>query len=120
MEIVCVPIIVTAVYGIVELYKLATKNKGELYLKLIPVIALVLGGFFGVLLFFSIPQLVGAENVWVALIIGACSGLSATGANQIFKQLKSVGLEVKEVETEEKTETEAKKTTKKKAKKKDE
>ena len=104
MEIVCVPIIVTAVYGIVELYKLVTKSKSEIYLKIIPLIALCLGGGFGVLLFFTIPQVVGAETVWVALIIGACSGLSATGCNQIFKQLKKVGVEVKETEDKNKNE----------------
>ena len=104
MEIVCVPIIVTAVYGIIELYKLITKNKSEIYTKIIPLISLVLGGVCGVLLFFTIPQVVGAETVWVALVIGACSGLSATGCNQVFKQLKKVGVEVKETEDKNKNE----------------
>lgn len=104
MEIVCVPIIVTAVYGIIELYKLITKNKSEIYAKIIPLISLVLGGVCGVLLFLAIPQLIGAENIWVALIVGACSGLSATGTNQIFKQLKKVGVEVKETEDKNKNE----------------
>lgn len=104
MEIVCVPIIVTAVYGIIELYKLITKNKSEIYAKIIPLISLVLGGVCGVLLFFTIPQVVGAETVWVALVIGACSGLSATGCNQVFKQLKKVGVEVKETEDKNKNE----------------
>ena len=102
MEIVCVPIIVTAVYTIMELYKkIAQKTKAkEVLYKIIPLIALLLGGAFGVILFYFAPNFITALNVWVALITGACSGLSAVGCNQIFKQLKKVGLEVKEVEKE--------------------
>ena len=98
MEIICVPLIVSAVYGLVELYKLIVKNKKDIWLKLIPVIALVLGGLLGVALFYIAPQLIVAENVWFALIVGMASGLSAVGGNQIFKQLKKLGIEVKEEE----------------------
>ena len=98
MQIVCVPLIVSAVYGIIELYKMLVKNKKDIWLKFIPVIALVIGGLLGVALFFIAPQLIVAENVWFALIVGMASGLSATGTNQIFKQLKKVGIEVKEEE----------------------
>ena len=100
MQIVCVPLIVSAVYGIIELYKMLVKNKKDIWLKFIPVIALVIGGLLGVALFFIAPQLIIAENVWFALIVGMASGLSATGTNQIFKQLKKVGIEVKEAEKE--------------------
>jgi hypothetical protein len=34
----------------------------------------------------------------LALVVGLCSGLSATGTNQIFKQLEKYGITVKEVE----------------------
>lgn len=98
MEIICVPLIVSAVYGIVELYKLIVKNKKDTWLKLIPVIALVVGGLLGVALFLVAPQLIVADTIWVALIVGMASGLSATGTNQVFKQLKKIGVEVKEVE----------------------
>lgn len=33
------------------------------------------------------PVIIPAENLFMALIIGGASGLSATGANQIIKQL---------------------------------
>jgi len=99
MEIICVPLIVSAVYGLVELYKLLVKNsKNDIWLKLIPVIALVVGGLLGIALFYIAPQLIVAGNVYIALIVGMCSGLSATGTNQIFKQLKKIGIEVKEEE----------------------
>ena len=37
--------------------------------------------------FYLTPDLISAPNVFVAIVIGAASGLTATGANQIFKQL---------------------------------
>ena len=100
MEIICVPFIVSAVYGLVETYKLIVKNKKDFWLKLIPVIALVIGGILGIAMFLIAPQFIVADNIWFALIVGMCSGLSATGTNQIFKQLKKVGVEVKEAEKE--------------------
>lgn len=96
MEIYIVPVIVAVVYGIIELYKLAVKGKADIYLKIIPAIAFVVGGIIGTLLFYFIPQIIMAESVWLAMVIGACSGLSATGCNQVFKQLKKVGIEVKD------------------------
>lgn len=96
MEIICVPLIVSAVYGIIELYKIVVKNQKDIWLKIIPVIALVIGGLLGVALFFIAPQLIVADSIWFALIVGMCSGLSATGTNQVFKQLTKIGIEVKE------------------------
>lgn len=101
MEIICVPLIVSAVYGLIELYKLIVKNQKDIWLKLIPVIALVVGGLLGVALFYIAPQLIVAENIWFAIIVGMCSGLSAVGGNQIFKQLKKLGIEVKKEEENE-------------------
>lgn len=101
MEIICVPLIVSIVYGIIELYKLLVKNKKDIWLKLIPVIALIIGGVLGVVVFIIEPQLIIANNIWVALIVGMASGLSATGTNQVFKQLKKFGIEVKEEKKDE-------------------
>lgn len=100
MEIICVPAIVAIVYGIIELYKLLVKNKKDIYLKIIPVIAGATGGVLGIVLFFAVPSIVIANTWWVALIVGICSGLSAVGSNQIFKQIKKLGIEVKEAEQE--------------------
>ena len=43
---------------------------------------------FGVIAFFAIPSIIPAENVVVAIVIGGASGLTATGAHQIYKQLE--------------------------------
>ena len=106
MEIICVPAIVAIVYVLIEVYKKYIAKDKTKWLNFIPLIATGLGGIFGVLLFYTAPQIVIANNVWLALVVGLCSGLSAVGGNQIFKQLKKFGIEVKEVESTEDKENE--------------
>lgn len=98
MEIICVPAIVSITYALVEVYKKWIAKGREKWLTFIPIIALVLGGGLGVAIFYIYPAIIIAENVWWALVVGLCSGLSAVGGNQIFKQLKKYGVEVKEAE----------------------
>ena len=86
LNLISVPAIATAVYFIIEAIKKAVDNN-EKFLKFIPLIALGIGAVAGVICFFFIPSIIPATNVVVAIIIGAASGLSATGTNQIFKQL---------------------------------
>ena len=54
--------------------------------KFLPVICGVLGGILGVVAMFVVPDF-PAEDYLTAIAIGIVSGLSATGVNQIFKQL---------------------------------
>lgn len=54
--------------------------------KYIPVICGVMGGILGVLAMFLVPDY-PASDYFTAVAIGIVSGLSATGVNQIFKQL---------------------------------
>ncbi len=96
LEIICVPIIVAIVFLLMEAYKKWIAKGREKFNNFIPVISGVLGLILGIILYFVAPNLVVASNVWVAMLIGACSGLSATGCNQIFKQLKKFGVEVKQ------------------------
>lgn len=97
MEIICVPAIVSITYALIELYKKWLAKGREKWLSFIPLIALGIGGILGVAIFYLMPQIIIAPDVWWALIVGLCSGLSATGTNQIFKQLSKLGIEVKEV-----------------------
>ena len=97
MEIICVPAIVSVVYVLIEIYKKWIAKGREKWLNFIPLIATVLGGAFGVLLYYVAPQMIIARNVWIALVVGLCSGLSSTGTHQIFKQLEKYGVTVKEV-----------------------
>lgn len=82
-----VPAIAAAVYWIVNLIKYVTKNN-EKVLTYTPIIAGLLGAIFGVIAFFFVPDIVPSDNLVVALVIGAGSGLTATGFNQIIKQIE--------------------------------
>lgn len=86
IQIVSVPVITGIVYGAMELYKQAVNGKESL-VRLIPIIAVVLGTLLGIVAFYAVPDIIPAENVFVALLIGAASGAAATGTNQAFKQL---------------------------------
>ena len=84
--IITVPAIVTIVYTIIELLKRIT-GQSEKFKKFIPLVALALGAISGVVCFYFIPGVLDVENIVVAIVIGAASGLSATGTNQVIKQL---------------------------------
>ena len=101
-EFAAVPAIGVIVYLIAEIFKVAA-NSRESWLKLIPVLCGVLGGVLGTLGWLLIPGYIPAENIFTAAAIGIISGLAATGANQIGKQLKktSVAQTEQAVKTEE-------------------
>lgn len=80
-----VPAIAAVVYFVVEIIKHAT-NYSERVLRLVPPIAAIIGIICGAIAYFAIPQIVPTDNFVVALVIGAASGLTATGFNQIIKQ----------------------------------
>ena len=54
--------------------------------KWIPVICAVMGGILGVVGKFVMPEF-PAEDIMTAIAVGVSSGLAATGANQVYKQL---------------------------------
>lgn len=56
--------------------------------KYIPIICGVLGGVLGVIGMIAIPDF-PATDYLTAIAVGIVSGLSATGVNQIFKQLST-------------------------------
>ena len=69
----------------------------EKLIRIIPLIACIVGIVLGILCFYAFPTIISASNLLTAVLIGGSSGLSATGCNQIFKQLKKFGIDVKEV-----------------------
>lgn len=73
------------VYWLIEVIKYSLHNN-EKFKRLIPLTALILGSLLGVICFYFIPNVVPTNNVFMAIIIGGASGLTATGTNQIFKQ----------------------------------
>ena len=98
LEIVCVPVITALVFAIVEIYKKYVAKENKVLVAIIPIVAGALGVVLGIICFYALPFMISATNIGVAMLIGGASGLSATGCNQIFKQLKKYGIEVKEVE----------------------
>lgn len=57
--------------------------------KYIPVICGVCGAILGTIAYFiGIPEFIG-NDIFTAIARGIVSGLAATGANQIYKQLKN-------------------------------
>ena len=87
LNLISVPAIATIVYWIIELIKYTTNNN-EKFKRLIPLTATILGAILGVGCFYLVPNIVPATNVVVAIVIGASSGLTSVGFNQIIKQVK--------------------------------
>lgn len=85
IEITSVPVIVAIVYAALALYKHFVK--AEKWVRLIPLWAALLGVVLGIVAFYAVPEIIPADNVLVAILVGGASGLAATGTNQIFKQL---------------------------------
>lgn len=54
----------------------------------IPVIMGIVGAALGIAAFYIAPEVVMADDPFTAIAIGILSGLTATGANQIYKQAK--------------------------------
>ncbi len=86
LELISVPAIVIVVYFIIEIIKKCVGNN-EKFKRFIPLIATAIGVICGVVCFFALPSIIPASNVVVAIVIGGASGLTATGTNQIIKQL---------------------------------
>lgn len=86
LELISVPAIVAVVYFIIEIIKKCV-GENEKFMRFIPLIAAALGVTCGVVCFFALPSIIPASNVVVAIVIGGASGLTATGTNQIIKQL---------------------------------
>lgn len=86
LQVISVPAIATIVYWTVNLIKHAVKSN-ETFKRFIPLISAGLGAILGLFCYYIVPEIILASNVLVAIITGGASGLSATGANQVIKQL---------------------------------
>lgn len=84
--IATVPAIAAIVYTLIDIIKTACGGDAR-FKRFIPLISAGLGGLIGIAAFYFVPGVVDTQNVLVAIVLGAASGLSATGANQVVKQL---------------------------------
>lgn len=85
-DITTIPALAAIVYTIIDIAKTAMGGD-EKFKRFIPLIACILGAVCGVIAFYFVPGVMGTQNLLVALVLGAASGLSATGTNQVVKQL---------------------------------
>ena len=98
-EIATIPALAAIVYTIIDITKTAMGGD-EKFRRFIPLIACILGAVCGVVAFYCVPGVMETENLLVAIVLGAASGLSATGTNQVAKQLtKNTTKEVTENES---------------------
>ena len=81
LGIKAVPVITVIVFLVCELVKAAPLNE-----KWIPVIAGFCGGILGIVATFVMEDFAGKDPL-TAVAIGIISGLAATGAHQVYKQL---------------------------------
>lgn len=86
LNIISVPAIAAIVYFVISIIKYAV-NGNEKFKRFIPVVAAALGIVLGIVAFYAVPGIIPADNIFTAILIGGASGLTATGANQIIKQL---------------------------------
>ena len=85
-EVATIPALAAIVYTLIDVTKTAIGGD-EKFRRFIPLIACVLGAACGVVAFYCVPGVMETENLLVAIVLGAASGLSATGTNQVAKQL---------------------------------
>lgn len=78
---------VIAIVVICYLIGLAAKTIPAVKDNYIPVIVGAFGGILGVLGMYVIPDF-PAQDILNAIAVGIVSGLSSTGVNQLYKQLK--------------------------------
>lgn len=86
LNLISVPAIAAVVYWVINIIKHAV-GENEKFKKFIPLIAAALGIVCGIICYYAVPGIIPAENIVVAIVIGGASGLTATGTNQIIKQL---------------------------------
>ena len=86
LNLISVPAIAAVVdWGIYPIKYCVGEN--EKLKRFIPPTSTGLGIVCGAICYFSLPSIIPADNVLIAIVIGGASGLTATGANQIIKQL---------------------------------
>ena len=90
LNTVSIPVIVTIVYCAIDLIKTTIAPYQKLSERLshfYPLLAVALGIITAAVMFYAVPDSISTPNLLVALAIGAASGLTAVGTNQVVKQL---------------------------------
>ncbi len=85
MNYITLPVIAALSYILCEIYKAIFKSENAK--RLTPTVSALFGAVLGIIMFITTPEATGCEHVWDAILAGCISGASATGTNQMIKQL---------------------------------
>lgn len=94
LETLSVPTIAAIIYAVMSVLTKAT-NGSEKFKRFIPLLSLVFGAVFGLLIYWFVPEMNVATSAFMAIVVGAASGLTATGCDQIIKQMSKVDTNTK-------------------------
>ena len=108
VDITTIPIITACVSVLIAIIRTAFFRNNENFSRLIPLLSLIFGIAAALIAFYFVPGTFSTNNVVVACLTGAASGLAATGSHQIFKQWAK-GTEEEAIQEEEKEDGENKK-----------
>lgn len=103
VQIVNIPLITAAVYYLMELIKKKT-NGNKSVKRNLPLLAAFMGMLFGILICLYPCGISISDNIVVSAVVGAGSGLSATGIHQVIKQKQNPTEEKEDGERSQKTE----------------
>ena len=98
-EATAIPALAAIVYTIIDITKTAMGGT-EKFNRFIPLISCLLGAVCGMVSFYCVPGVLDTQNLLVAIVLGAASGLSATGTNQAVKQLTKPVVKKEDTEDE--------------------
>ena len=73
------------VYAVLALYNKFAKRQGRIVRRLIPLWAMLLGIFLGIFVYSVFPEIMPAPSLFTSVILGAITGLAATGLNQLMR-----------------------------------
>lgn len=79
---------VAAIVAICYCVGFALKKTEKFKDNYIPVVMIILGAVLGTVSFYIAPNLINAPDIISAIAIGFMSGMTATGINQLYKQIK--------------------------------
>lgn len=85
LGIAAIPVITVIAFLVAEAIKASPLDE-----KWLPIICGVVGGILGIVAMYVMPDF-PAKDILTAIAIGIVSGLAATGAHQIYKQLTKPG-----------------------------
>ncbi len=83
-DFTAIPCITVIAYLIGSVFKIFTKGTKN---EFIPALCGVAGGVLGALCFFFFPDCIPGGNLLFSIATGILSGFSATGVNQMYKQM---------------------------------